>query len=172
MYDGPDDDFDDVPPPPDYPESWDVLDEDDLEWIEIAASAPPGLTPDRQAISQSSADDLKTDVQISSDAENREKQITRLREARVRLEEDDNRRRNRFFHFALFIVGIPVAVASVSMLKLTIFDTPDANVVIAFFASVVVEVIGISAIIARYLFPSGGNGASELPGEKRPPTAD
>lgn len=172
MYDGPDDDFDDVPPPPDYPESWDILDEDDLEWIEIAASGPPGFTPERQAISQSSAEDLKTDVQISSDAEHREEQITRLREARVLREEDDNKRRNLFFQFALIIVGIPVAVASISMFKLAIFGDPDTNVVIAFFASVVVEVIGISAIIARYLFPSGGNDANELPGEKRPPATD
>lgn len=173
MHDDADEDeFDDIPPPPEYPESWDVLDDADLEWIEEATISLAGLTPERKEISQTSAENLKIDVPRSIDADNREKQITRLREARVLREEADNSRRTKFFWFAIVIAGLPVLVATITMLTLLFTGEATPAVSIAFFASVVVEVIGIATIIARYLFPSGGSEAGELPGETRPPAAD
>lgn len=173
MHDDPnEDEFDDIPPPPEYPGSWDVLDEADLAWFEEVSGSPTEIAPERKEISQTSAENLKTDVPRSSDADNRERQITRFREARVLREEADNKRRAFFFRFAIFIAGWPVIVATITMLVLLCQGKTTEPVVIAFFVSVVVEVVGIAAIIARYLFPNGGANDSELPGDKRFPEAE
>ena len=67
--------------------------------------------------------------------------------------ESDNKQRKWFFNFVIAMTAIPVVVASIAMGKYVWDGGSSDAVYIGYFASVVVEVIGLSAVIANYLSP-------------------
>lgn len=71
--------------------------------------------------------------------------------------EADNGQRKWFFRFVLFVTALPVIVASVAMTKYVWTGGNSEAIYIGYFTSVVVEVIGLSIVIANYLFPRNGS---------------
>lgn len=69
----------------------------------------------------------------------------------------DNKQRNRFFYFVLLVTAMPVIVASIAMGHYVWCGGESEAIYIGYFASVVVEVIGLSVVIANYLFPRNGS---------------
>lgn len=83
--------------------------------------------------------------------------VRKRRDAEIDRLNADNRRRTSFFWFVLIVTAFPVLVASGVMIRIAVDGQVSDPVLIAFFASVVVEVIGLSIIVANYLFPKNGS---------------
>lgn len=71
--------------------------------------------------------------------------------------EADNKQRQWFFVFVLVITAVPVCIASAAMMVYVCRGGDSEAVYVGYFASVVVEVIGLSVVIANYLFPRNGS---------------
>jgi len=105
---------------------------------------------------------LKRDQGRQPSADSVRKHLEKRRTAEIDRLETDNKQRKAFFRFMLLVALVPVIVASGVMVRLSWDGNVGDPVVIAFFVSVVVEVLGLAVIVANYLFPKRGS----LPDEK------
>lgn len=103
------------------------------------------------------ASHLKKDQGRQPSADNARKHLDERRKAEIDRLETDNKQRKAFFRFMLFVAAVPVAVSSGVMVRLSWDGDVGDSVVIAFFVSVVVEVLGLAVIVANYLFPKRGS---------------
>ena len=97
------------------------------------------------------------DGDVSSDADDTLDYIKKRRAAEITRLEEDNKQRKWFFRFVLAVTAVPVIVASLAMIAYVFGEGNSEAVYIGYFTSVVVEVIGLSIVIANYLFPRNGS---------------
>ena len=97
------------------------------------------------------------DGDVSKAADDALKYMNERRAAEIARLKMDNEQREKFFKFVLLITGIPVLVAAGALVRVVWDGDVGDSVLIGFFASVVVEVIGLSIIVANYLFPKTGS---------------
>lgn len=106
------------------------------------------------------------DVDVTSEAKNHEKEVLR----RAKLENDEyeaaNKHRKIFLWFAVAVTSVPVVAASAGFMWMVVTREMTDGMAIAFFASVVVEVIGLVLVLANYLFPKGGGTPGLTNGDK------
>lgn len=122
-----------------------------------AQSASSILTSGSHEAADTPATELGKDRGRSPTADKAESYWDKRREAEIDRIKGDNKQRRHFFVFVMAATGIPVTTASWVMYKLVDSGLAHDSVVIAFFASVVAEVIGLSVILANYLFPKNGS---------------
>ena len=112
----------------------------------------------------SDGSEARKQLSTPSDDDNDEEAVEALdylkRRHKVEIDrlQADNKQRNWFFYFVILVTALPVIVASIAMglYVLNGGGTSEA-IYIGYFASVVVEVIGLSIVIANYLFPRNGS---------------
>lgn len=80
----------------------------------------------------------------------------RMRKARAQELEDANKYRTRFFYWGVGITTLCVVSSIGILVFLTFRGVYETAVGVAFVSGLAVEVVGIAAIIAKYLFPNGG----------------
>lgn len=107
---------------------------------------------------ESSEDDLKK-TSSGYDPESAEElgYVTKKHCVEIERLEADNKRRNSFFRFVLSTTGIPMLVASGALITYICAGGRSDSVLIGYFASVVAQSIGLSALVANYLFPRSGS---------------
>lgn len=103
------------------------------------------------------------DVEVDQETKGLEQEL--LRQKRLQNKELEQRIDNqqKFFLFALGIIGLPVLAAAVGFIVLICKGTAGDVTYAAFFASVVAEVIGLSYILGNYFFPNQKNGTESDP---------
>lgn len=84
----------------------------------------------------------------------------RLREARAKEVEDAAGYRRKFFWWGIVLTSVCVAASIGALIFLTIRGVYETALGVAFVSGLAVEVVGLAAIIAKYLFPAGGAGAN------------
>lgn len=154
------DDFPEPPEPPEPPEDlvayWEQLDSfrdsPDLDLSE-EWGGPSERATETDAASQ--------DVDVKSDAEDREGYQKQLRAAHISQLNTDREMQQKFFKFAAAIIGAPVVTASAGFTWMVVAGDMTETIAAAFFASVVAEVIGLSFVLGKYLFPDGGKRSAE-----------
>ena len=82
----------------------------------------------------------------------------RISEARAQELEDANEYRTRFFYWGVGITTLCVVASIVILIVLMLYGVYETAVGVAFISGLAVEVVGIAAIIAKYLFPDKGAG--------------
>lgn len=119
----------------------------------------------RRFVDMVSSDGSEARKQLStpSDDDNDEEAVEALdylkRRHKVEIDrlQADNKQRNWFFYFVILVTALPVIVASIAMGLYVLNGGTSEAIYIGYFASVVVEVIGLSIVIANYLFPRNGS---------------
>lgn len=83
-----------------------------------------------------------------------------LQRTDLKAAEQANKLRKRFFTFVMRTVATTLIATAVIMAAYVVsqWGKIEAAVMVAFFSAVVVQVIGLALIIARYLFAPRGNG--------------
>lgn len=110
--------------------------------------------------SQAEISGLKTNVPRSADS--LEEASTKLRNLHVeRVERDKDWRERLLWTFMALIIGTG-ALTLVGVVYLMAAGEFKGNVAIAFFTTVVVQVVGLTLVVAKFFFPEGG-GNTYLP---------
>lgn len=99
----------------------------------------------------------KKDVKVDAEARTRENELIRKEKLHNNELEQRIKNQQKFFRFALIIIGFPVVIASLGFGVLVFRGGAGDVVYAAFFASVVAEVIGLSYILGNYFFPKQKN---------------
>lgn len=105
------------------------------------------------------------DVRVDEQAKGLEAQLIRQKELRNNELEQRIKNQERFFKFALTIIGAPVAAAAIGFIFLIFNERAGDVTYAAFFASVVAEVIGLSYILGNYFFPHQKNSDKDTSGD-------
>lgn len=111
----------------------------------------------------SDGSEARKQLSTPSDDDNDEEAVEALdylkRRHKVEIDrlQADNKQRNWFFYFVILVTALPVIVASIAMGLYVLNGGTSEAIYIGYFASVVVEVIGLSIVIANYLFPRNGS---------------
>lgn len=139
------------------------------------APIPPGMEETRKALSDIEVSDfaqayaelpvqnrdsevgVRSKNDVDEEANEALDYLKKKHKAEINRLNSDNRQRNWFFNFVLLITLIPVLVASYAMSCYVRNGGDSEAIYVGFFASVVVEVIGLSLVIANYLFPKHGS---------------
>lgn len=100
---------------------------------------------------------IQEDKGQSEDVKSTLNYLNERRKAEIARLNGDNDRRKSFFNFVMLVTGLPIVMASAVMGRIAWDGDVSDSVLIAFFASVVVEVIGLAIIVANYLFPKDGS---------------
>lgn len=134
-----------------------------LEMPPLEPSGRHGKDP-----SEATTSDISTDNDVGRDAMSEEKYLEEMRDAEVRQKKLNRAMQRTFFAFALLLVGVPVLVAAMGFVWMVVQDRMTDAIAAAFFASVVGEVIGLSMILGKHLFPENGlNGDATKKAKKR-----
>lgn len=130
------------------------------EWLRIRYGNQFGYE-DNSAAEPNSLRRLE-DVKVEQEAKDLEEAL--LQQKNLQNKELNQRIENqqKFFRFALVIIGLPVALAALGFLVLVCRGTAGDVTYAAFFASVVAEVIGLSYILGNYFFPNQKEEAGEM----------
>lgn len=136
--------------------------EDRIRWLQATYASQ------RADIEEKTAEEEKQlahqeDVKVDDDAKSMEKELLRKEELRNNELEQRIKNQQKFFKFALVVIGVPVLVASVGFGVLVCRDKAGDVAYAAFFASVVAEVIGLSYILGNYFFPNQKNDSDHRP---------
>lgn len=115
--------------------------------------------------SQADISSLQNDV--SRDADSLEEAYTTLRNLHVQRVKDDQDWRQRFLWIFLVLIISTGVLTLVGVIYLMIRGEFDGNVAIAFFTTVVVQVVGLTLVVAKFFFPEGG-GNTYLPTRQDP----
>lgn len=110
-------------------------------------------------------DDSLEDQDVEDDALTEKKFLAQSRREEIEQRKFNRKMQGRFFVFAVLLVSVPVVISAIGFTWLIVTDRMTDTIAAAFFASVVGEVIGLSMILGKYLFPE--NGMSTGAGEKR-----
>lgn len=165
----PDEEYSDLPPAPDWddaplpdePESlspyWDML--DDIPPISYSGAQAGGDEPDPGSAPAAAA---ATNENVGEDAMSEESFLGKSRAEEIAQKKLNRFMQRFFFWFTIVLVSVPVVVSSVGFTWLLVLDRMTDTIATAFFASVVGEVIGLSIIIGKYLFPNNG-GVEDAP---------
>lgn len=150
---------DDRPPLPEEPpeDFWDSMDEEDEAFLEENFSAPPHTWfPTEIELGD-------PDPNVTEAARELEDEVTRRQKLENDQLEQANGQRAVFLRFTITAAAVPIIASSLCFIWLVITaDSKDMTIIApAFFASVVAEVIGMSIILAKYLFPAQGPGNSK-----------
>lgn len=130
--------------------------EDRIRWLqETYARQQPDL--EEKAAEEEKQLARRGDVKVDADAKSMEKELLRKEELRNNELEQRIENQQKFFMFALGVIGVPVLVASLGFGVLVFRDKVGDVAYAAFFASVVAEVIGLSYILGNYFFPNQKN---------------
>lgn len=155
----PDPDWADAPLPPeptDLSPYWEMLNE--IPPISYSGAEPPGDEPDPGRAPATAA---ATNENVGEDAMSEAKYLSEKRTAEIARKKLNRVMQQLFFWFTIVLVSVPVVVSATGFIWLTVTDRMTDTIAAAFFASVVGEVIGLSVIIGKYLFPNNG-GAEEV----------
>lgn len=155
-------DDDDLPPEseqPDWEHFWgpdeltgpELL--DFLKAIEVDDVWYPEVNPNPSSTLKATEDE---DVKVTPEAKGHEDQVIRRAELENDEYESANKHRKIFLWFAVAITGLPIVASSVGFFWMVAANRMTDAVAIAYFTSVVVEVIGLVLVLANYLFPKGG----------------
>ncbi|CAB0830422.1 hypothetical protein FRC0316_00127 [Corynebacterium diphtheriae] len=152
-------------------DDYEALNSEDLEWIN-KIPPPDDVWYPTIVGDNTSAEPVETSLkQQGNDASDAAK---RMKEALVEREklrnqqfEEANKQRKHFFIFVMAIVAVPTVAASLGFFILVLQAKVTDAIAVAFFASVVAEVIGLALVLANYLFPKGagaimGDNKSEI----------
>lgn len=103
---------------------------------------------------------LKNDVPRNADS--LEEAYTKLRNLHIeRVERDKVWRERLLWTFMVLIIGTGVLTLA-GVIYLMVAGEFSGNVAIAFFTTVVVQVVGLTLVVAKFFFPEGG-GNTYLP---------
>lgn len=102
------------------------------------------------------SNDVAVDQVVGNDAMSEEDYLNKTRAGDVTQQALNRAMQKVFFVFALILIGVPVIVSAVGFSWLFINDRMTDTIAAAFFASVVGQVIGLSAILGKHLFPENG----------------
>lgn len=155
-----------IPEPPEWMvKEWEENTDQDAERLDFLDSIQVDDVwfPDLDVVAQStrrktSDKDEVDDVGVTSEAKGHEREVLR----RAKLENDEydsaNKHRKIFLWFAVVVTSIPIAASSFGFVWMVITRQMEnsSGIAIAYFSSVVVEVIGLMLVLANYLFPKGG----------------
>lgn len=122
---------------------------------------------ERLDLPSSSSAGQQDDDDVSDAADEALDYLRKRHEAEIERLKTDNKQRKWFFKFVLGITGIPVLVASLALVRVAWDGEVSDTVLVSFFASVVVQVIGLSIIVANYLFPKTGSIREIEPGDEK-----
>lgn len=95
-------------------------------------------------------------VHVKPDAEKKKSYLDQVRAARIAQLDADRDLQQKFFKFAAKLISVPVWVASGGFAWMVITGEMNQVIASAFFGSVVIEVIGLSLVLGKYLYPEGG----------------
>ncbi|AKK06592.1 hypothetical protein CMUST_11395 [Corynebacterium mustelae] len=97
------------------------------------------------------------DVSISEEASKTRRYIEAQAQEELNRKKADNEQRWVFFWAIIFSCAFSLVVANGTMIALVCKGTAESPMVVAYFTAVVVQIVGLAAIVARYLFPDGGS---------------
>lgn len=110
--------------------------------------------------SQADISDLKKDVPRNADS--LEKTYTKLRNLHVKRVKRDLKWRERLLRMFMWLIIGTALLTIGGVICLIIAGEFKGNVAIAFFTTVVVQVVGLTLVVAKFFFPEGG-GNTYLP---------
>lgn len=114
-------------------------------------------TPESEEIDYSKAQTaaLTDDVILSKDTEDLVDAVDRTELAEANRLDQANNLRQKFFWFGVVAASTCVLTSCYMAIHLTVFNMITASTVVVFISGLTIEVLGIIAIIANYLFPKG-----------------
>jgi hypothetical protein len=114
-------------------------------------------TPENEEIDYLGAqtEELITDVTLNKDTEDLADAVDRTELAEANRLDQANNLRQKFFWFGVVAASTCVLTSCYMAIHLTVFKMITAPTVIVFISGLTIEVLGIIAIIANYLFPKG-----------------
>jgi hypothetical protein len=114
-------------------------------------------TPESEEIDyfEAQTEELVNDVILNKDTENLVDAVDRTELAEANRLDQANNLRQKFFWFGVVAASTCVLTSCYMAIHLTVFKMITAPTVIVFISGLTIEVLGIIAIIANYLFPKG-----------------
>ncbi|ART20094.1 hypothetical protein CBE89_00170 [Corynebacterium striatum] len=105
----------------------------------------------------------ESDPDVTDSAKQLESEVVRSRRLANDRIEQANKQRGIFLIFTIAVASIPVVLGSIGFIVLVCKSgSSDMNIIApAFFTSVVAELIAMSIILAKYLFPDSGSIADQ-----------
>lgn len=107
-------------------------------------------------------EDLKVDKESNREARELESQRATLRSLHIGRVKHDQTRAKYFFCLIFCLVILLGLLVAVTVVTLLVKNELTGNVAIAFFTSVVAQILGLAYIVAKHYFPEG-EGATKFP---------
>ena len=79
-----------------------------------------------------------------------------IREVQLQELKDALKYRRWFLEWGISITSVCVGASAIILVFLTLYGKYETALGVAFISGLSVEVVGVSVVIAKYLFPSGG----------------
>ncbi|CAB0628624.1 hypothetical protein CIP107562_00213 [Corynebacterium diphtheriae] len=138
---------------------YEEIDGDDLEWIN-EIPPPDDVWYPTTKNSDTSAGSVEKglrqqEIGVTNTAKSIEEALVHRENLHNKQIAEANEQRKRFLNFVMVIAGAPILASSAGFSFLTWQGKVTDAIAVAFFASVVVEVIGLALVLANYLFPKG-----------------
>ena len=114
-------------------------------------------TPESEGIDyfEAKTEELVNDVSLDEDTKDLVDAVDRTELAEANRLDQANNLRQKFFWFGVVAASTCVLTSCYMAIHLTVFKMITAPTVIVFISGLTIEVLGIIAIIANYLFPKG-----------------